>query len=439
MAVICYASTGSNTSPYETWAKAATSLATALAAATSGDTVQLDMANVASGDAEVSGTTTWTIPAGVTLHVGTQNGASGITTGAMGSTYWLGNSTTGRTISIACGLGTRIVGGLTLRQHGSSNLSFNTSNNGALDADSLYGWHSATAATGVTNVGAAANGVTSIKEFTHRCDRTASSIAKLQCFSYIEIGKLTVIAQGGATSGTNGLLDDAGSAAGLVIVHGGNISDIGSGSSIVGDAASGTVNFILDNVILNASFAMLATQTDKSAGATLTLRDCSSSGNAVPFAYANALGEIRMDTGIYLTAGLAAASWKITTTADASEVSPFRSPWIDEYKAAGSVTPQFEILRDGSATAYTDAEVWMRTLAKVTASSVDTTLFSTRGTGTNIPAGAGLGAWTGESGTAWSGKLSQGSKTLTGDGFVMSQICVGVASSTVYVDPGQVG
>jgi hypothetical protein len=108
-------------------------------------------------------------------------------------------------------------------------------------------------------------------------------------------------------------------------------------------------------------------------------------------------------------------------------------------KAAATVEPKFEVLRDGSATAYTDAEFWMENLSKITASSVNMTFERTRGTGTDIPAGAGTGSWTGEDGTAWSGELTIGSTVLEEDGYVLSRICAAVASSTIYVDPGAVG
>jgi hypothetical protein len=40
-------------------------------------------------------------------------------------------------------------------------------------------------------------------------------------------------------------------------------------------------------------------------------------------------------------------------------MNPFVTPWVDWYNTGTSaITPFFEILRDGSTTAFTDQEVW---------------------------------------------------------------------------------
>lgn len=433
MAIVCYASTGSNTSPYETWAKAATSLATALAAATSGDTVQLDMANVASGDAELAGNITWEVPAGVTLHIGTQSGASGITTGTMGTTYWLGNSTVARVINfrwIAGGTG-RIVGGLTVRNYNAMPTMFSAAASD-VHADTVMMWNGGTGSA-VAAIGLAEANIY-IGSLTVRQDDTTPTAGTLNMQGRVEIGSLTLTYAGTIS----GLFDSTG-ADSDVLVHGGNISDIGSGSAICGDHTAGCANIVLHNVVLNASFAMLASQTNANkASVQLTLQDCSSSGSAVPFAYADACGEVRVDTGIYLTAGVYGRSAKITTTANCGPTNPFVTPWFKEYKAAATVNLSSEVLRDGSASAFTDAQFWKETLTKETSSSVLTTARTTRSTGTSIPAGVGTGSWTGESGTAWSGEITIDSVVLAEAGFVQQRFGAGVASSTIYADIGPV-
>jgi hypothetical protein len=109
------------------------------------------------------------------------------------------------------------------------------------------------------------------------------------------------------------------------------------------------------------------------------------------------------------------------------------------------ITPRFEILRDGSATAYTDAQVWGEFSAKVTSGSTQATFYNDRQaladwaagtTASDQAAGAGLGSWTGESGTAWSGKVDSGSTiTPAENGHIRGRVVVGVASSTFYVNP----
>lgn len=433
MAVVCYASTGSNTSPYETWAKAATSFAAALAASTAGDTVQVDMANIASGDAEIAADTTWLVPAGVTIHIGTQSGASGITTGIMGSTYWFGNSTASRIARIDCIGSCRLIGGITLRATTASTR-LNLRTVGSLIADEVYMWHANTSDNAWFDIGSVET-FTQINKLTLRSDDTAGSFAQFNGSGQIIVGYLLASFASAPVFGfidsTNGELN--------LHVHGGDISGLGSGATLMGNMTANTAQAYLNNVILPASFVMLATQTNADlASGHLTLHDCSSSGSAVPFVYANACGEVRVDTGIYLTAGAAGYSAKITTTAKCSPANPFWTPWFNEYKTAATVNLSSEVLRDGSATAYTDAQFWKETLTKETTSSVVTTLTSTRGTGTNIPAGAGTGSWTGEGGTAWSGEITIDSVVLDVDGFVRQRFGAAVASSTIYVDIGPI-
>jgi len=50
--------------------------------------------------------------------------------------------------------------------------------------------------------------------------------------------------------------------------------------------------------------------------------------------------------------------------------------------------------------------------------------------------GVGLSGWTGEAGSAWSGKLSSPSSFTPAEiGDLMARIVVGKASATVYADP----
>lgn len=120
MANYFVASGGSNTSPYDTWAKAATSLATALAAATSGaDNVIIQYNAVPSADAELAADTTYTVSSGVSVIAASNDGGSAWTPTAMGTGNWIGNSTTNRGL-IMSGGATAYLYGLTLRVSGTT-------------------------------------------------------------------------------------------------------------------------------------------------------------------------------------------------------------------------------------------------------------------------------------------------------------------------------
>jgi hypothetical protein len=200
---------------------------------------------------------------------------------------------------------------------------------------------------------------------------------------------------------------------------------------------------------LPATTTWLAAQTNNNrSSAEVYFYDCATGDTHGLFGYYNEMGSIVLDSGIYFTAGVAARSWKITTTAYCDYYQPFQTPWLDFYNAdiATSITPYFEIVRDGSTTPYTNSEVWAAIMAKTTGGSPlavaydDAQTLSARVAGTvasNQAAGAGLGSWTGESGTAWSGKIDSGVAFTPAEvGHIRGRITVGKASVTdLYVDP----
>lgn len=193
---------------------------------------------------------------------------------------------------------------------------------------------------------------------------------------------------------------------------------------------------------LGANVTILATQTpaNKSSGAAYVF-DCSSGDTHTFMGYYDAFGSCVSDTGIYYTTGAAAQSWKIVTTANCSYYTPFVSPFVDFYNTGtSSITPRFEILRDGSTTAFQDDEVWGEFFVKTTSGSTQSTESSDRmtllGTPANQATGAGTGSWTGEAGSAWSGKIDSGSAVTPAEsGHIRGRVVVGEPSITVYVDP----
>lgn len=201
---------------------------------------------------------------------------------------------------------------------------------------------------------------------------------------------------------------------------------------------------------LGTGFVLLETQTNLNrSSCEVYALDCSSGDTHGLFGFANSFGSVVSDTGIYFTSspnsvmtGTTAtpSSWKIATTPYCSYYTPFTTPWFGYYnEVTTAITPYVEILRDGSSTAYQDDEVWLDVMAKTNSGSTQSALTTGRmtllGTPANQAAGAGLGSWTGESGTAWSGKLAVASLTPAEVGDVQVRISVGEPSTTVYVDP----
>jgi hypothetical protein len=191
----------------------------------------------------------------------------------------------------------------------------------------------------------------------------------------------------------------------------------------------------------------------QSAAATVTTRaagiveayDCNSGDNHYAYYHGTAYGETTAVTSIYATAGATTGgtgiSYKVVTASTASYYNPYVGPWIAKPNTGTSaVTATFEVLRDASATAYQNDEIWGEWQYKGTASSVLLTTVNDRmavlGTAANQDTGAlAAGDWTGENATAWFGKLSSGSITPAEIGPIYGRVVVGEPSLTMYYDP----
>ena len=181
-------------------------------------------------------------------------------------------------------------------------------------------------------------------------------------------------------------------------------------------------------------------------GPEVFVNDCNSGDVHTFMGYYTPMGSAVSDTGIYVTAGAAAQSWKIVTTAAVKPDTPFRTPWIDWYNTGTSaITPYIEILRDQSATAWQDNQVWAEFSVKTAGASplaaISTDKLVNLGTAANQATGAGNGAWTGENATYWSGKCDSGAAVTPAEvGYIRGRICVGteitgVTTQSLYVDP----
>jgi hypothetical protein len=357
----------------------------------------------------------------------------------MGTAAWIGHSTTYRAISMA-GAFRVFIYGITFRISGSQadSLNLSSTDGSHFEYESCYLWQGNTNNVSSIRCGAAdAQSFTKLKNCSIRFNATGQLFHVVSRL-VIEGGEL--VASG--TIPTGGLFvaivtDSAGSSLDCI---GFDMSYLGS-NPIVGNATTNAFTAKFAQCKLGTGFVALATQTNLNrSSAEVYLFDCAVGDTHGFFGYYNSMGSIISDTGIYFTSGAAAQSWKITTTADCSYYTPFETPWFGYYNSTlSAVTPYVEILRDGSATAYQDDEVWLDVLAKTTSGSTQSTLTTDRmaplGTPANHAAGAGLGSWTGESGTAWSGKMVMASLTPAEAGHIQARIVVGEPSITVYADP----
>jgi len=174
-----------------------------------------------------------------------------------------------------------------------------------------------------------------------------------------------------------------------------------------------------------------------------TLIDCHHADTHGEFNFADALGDIRLDSGIYCNDNVSNnRSWKITTSASASIKLPFVTPWISAYHdGASAITPYLEILRSGSSTAFTDSEIWAEWMYKGTSGSTQATIDNDGAGVLSTPANQTASSksasdWTGENATSWFGKIGPSSAITPAEaGDLSFRICVGAPSTTVYIDP----
>ena len=444
MATYFVAAGGSNTAPYDTWAKAATSLQTALtAASTNGDRIIIQYNGVPSTDSELAADVTYTAAADVTVISASNDGGSAFTPTAMGVNNWIGHETLNRSITIAGGFVIAFVG-VTIRIAGSTVDYFtaNADNQTLILRNSRLDFvNTGALRIRLGNIGNAGFNYRYVLDNT--TIKFGSSTQGIECGGALDFTGVTIDASGSSpsvlfipTSSENG---------GIVTLHGCDFSGITG--SLVGAMTGGSRSFRFYGCRLGSGVVPLDAQTVNNQSAVeVELLDCSAGDEHYHHAYYNALGSMVVDTGIYANDGAKydganGCSWKVITSGLASRANPFVTPWMSKHHAGTSaITPRIEILRNGSATAYTDDEVWGQWSVKATAGASLASLYSDRvavgGTGTAQPAGVGLAGWTGESGTAWSGKLEPLSAITPAEiGDIAARICVGEPSVTVYADP----
>lgn len=419
------------------WTNAYTAFGSAVTAATaSGDVILVHYTH----QENLAIATTYTF--GNNVNIISVNKDSSDAPTAMGTGGWVGHGGGSNSVDVILNGAFKVsLFGMTFRTSGSdvNNLDFATSDGSHFEFDNCYIWQGCSSASANINVGSssstAANGFAKFTNSTFRFGNISQSLRVGQCRALFEY---CTIASAGSAPTT--LFDSSGRGGPTVEFLGCNLSYV-TGTLVASmSAVPGSVVF--SQCKLGANVTILATQTpaNKSSGAAYVF-DCSSGDTHTFMGYYDAFGSCVSDTGIYYTTGAAAQSWKIVTTANCSYYTPFVSPFVDFYNTGTtSITPRFEILRDGSTTAFQDDEVWGEFFVKSTSGSTQSTPSSDRmallGTPANQATGAGTGSWTGEAASAWSGKIDSGVAVTPAEvGAIRGRVVVGEPSITVYVDP----
>lgn len=359
----------------------------------------------------------------------------------MGTTGYIGN-TSGTSVSIGLTGPRTYFYGLTFRTGGTNNrtLSFVTSDGDHMELESCYFYWGTTNTSGPASIsiGVEAAAIANYIRFincTFRFGATAQGI-------YIRQAKVDI--EGGSISSDGSipsvLFLGSPRSSPDVTIQGMDLSSVTG--TLVGNSTQSAHTYKLIQCKLGAGVTMLASQTDGTKGTGIAIvYDCSSGDTHTTFGYHDAFGSCVSDTGIYYTTGAAGQSWKITTTSNCSYYTPFVSQFVDYYNTGTSaITPYFEILRDGNATAFQNDEVWAEFWIKTTSGSTQSTRYDDSmallGTPADQANGSGTGSWTGEQATAWSGKVDSGASVTPSEaGAIRGRLVVGEPSITVYFDP----
>lgn len=438
MALRFVASGGSNTSPYETWAKAATSLQTALTGSANGDIIVIQYNAVPSGDAELAADVTYTFGNNTQIISASNDGTNAYTPTAMGTANWIGNSTTNRSVTFTAPDFKCFVYGLTIRTAGTTGdkISLATGAGQHTEYESCYFWQGTSASGGSAGLISLSNNSSAYVKLVNCTLRFGATTQYCDIFGHTDMVGCSISSSGSSPA----LLVSP-------ITSAGQLHCTGCDFQLVTTTLVPNSGTIFDATFDRCRFAsgvtVLAAQTTNPSrgSASVLVSDCHDGDTHMEFGYYDALGEVTKNGTIYFTSGAATASWKIVTSANTKPNIPFTTPWIDLYNTGTSaITPRFEILRDGSATAYQNDEVWAEFSAKTSTGFTNATAYNDRvavaGTAADQTTGAGTGSWTGENATAWSGKCDSGASLTPAEvGYIRGRICVAEPSITVYVNP----
>lgn len=432
MADLYVASTGSNTAPYDTWAKAATTPLTATAAAAAGDTIYQHAETFT-----ITADASYSLAAGV-RWICTDDKANEPPQTLSTAGVIDGSGTGGVDLYVAGG--PAYVYGLTFKAGAigvNSTLGFATTDLDSITLDNCLIHVSGTGSVSTAMFGAS----TSVRT---ECRLINCSVRFGTASQGITVaGRIRI--EGGVYPDASGsiptTLFEVTTRVPGFLATGVDFSNQSSGTIFAAPSAIAPI-FVLSQCKLGAATLSAAITVG---GAEFYLYDCSSTDTHYQFAHYNYLGSTTISTSIYANDGaeynLAGdkTSWVVAGNANTSRGAPYYSPWFSRYnEATAAITPELEILRNDSATAFTDVQVWSEWMLKTAGGSPLATLYSDYGghlsSGTNQGAGVGLSGWTGESGTAWSGRLECPSVTPAEIGHISARVVV-AGNYTVYVDP----
>lgn len=438
MATYFVDSAGSNTSPYDTEAKAANSIVTVAALWAAGDIVR-----VKSTHSETAGVAiTLTFPSTPGLRI-LSVAFDGSGTGAL---------TAGAVIAVGAANAAMNLGAGFVYAYGIT-WTAGTNNNSSCDLQVA----SAASATG------------------HVYDNCTFSLPSTNSGALLSFGAGQTVDYSGIQVDLNNCTWNNGNQAGRSLTFRGGrfnvrgLSLAGTAPTTVFDYASG----VISNVVMSASdfsgvaytnLVNVATTTAATfvaalcklrsganvntgtfggpGAAEVVLIDCDSGDNHYTYYYASWAGTVTASNTIYAAAGNGtdSISWKMESSANASFEWPLRSPPISRFNSAlSAMTVKVPVVNDG--VTFKDNEAWLELLYKGTAGSPIGTWDISDRAADILAAGANqttdTTSWTGTGGftSAVKQELKTGSLTPAEIGPLTGVVCLAKPSSTLYVSP----
>ncbi len=429
---------GSNTAPYDTEAKAATSLGTVLALVAITDIVRVSSTH----SENTGGAISYAIPGAPGLQVLSVtfngSGTGGLAAGA--------SVTTGGNSSLTInGYGYFYGVSFTVGAGGSSssaqiNLAQSNSSSHWQRYDNCTFFLNTTSSTPILSLGRVTGGSTDADSTIVMNDCVwrfaGTGIKPTFKLGYFNIRGLSFHASSSALSTIFSFVTGA---VAIIDITASDLSGMTS-AAIVDISSKGTNRVRLTGCKLPSGFS-LTTGTSGSPGSTeVIMQDCDSGDNHYTFVKAGYGGTVTQQNSIYADAsnGTDNLGWTMAASANATFLTPLEAPSVNYWNATLSATTTTVEAASNNVT-FKDNELWQETLAKVTSGfplgtwNVGDRAADVLASGANQTTSAK--SWTGVPGTPVMQKLVTTSFTPAEVGPIRTRAYLGKASATAYISP----
>jgi len=445
MAILHVLSTGSNTSPYETWAKAATTLVTAAAAAAAGDTIYVSNAHTETAAGQAIAFTNGTMAAPIHVVSGTPDATSGITAMTIGGEVKSSNTTF--TIT-----GTFDIYGMKFEGTSASATTMTVGNVGTATPyfEECTFTLSGTSSGSKFLFGYTSTGASFPLIRLRRCHfKTAQSGQHIAIEGTVNIEDCDWVS--GTSQPASVFIIGAAGRGGRLLVSGMDFNNLSTSFDVF--AVGGTTQFgSVRNSRMPASWTGDIFSALPSSGGTcweLLNYAIGTADTNYRFWTADARGQCREDITIYRTSGAAdetPRNYSMRMQSSANVAYPgnsLRSLPISKRVTPGTVTATVHILHDGAAF-VTDKEVWLE-VEYLDTSGYPLSSIATSAAAFNVTASSLQNsgeAWTGDTGTGLNGTSTWNTTTVSLSGLVVAEAGYLIAhvrlakpSWYIYVDP----